>query len=212
MSRAYDFDVTPGPHCEPWTKDYLDDAVALYAEALPVSYQIDIESLFRHCAESMGQGEIPASLAEDWVIVRRYLANAADSIAEILAEVGSARSLEASTPAAIDTDDEPPPVVRFDRLAALTTPAGAQRLNAAASAVHAHVAGDPGVALDDAQRQLLEGVSAGLTVSDLAAQLGYSRRSIFRELSRLWDALGVPDRAHGLRKAEEQGLLERRQG
>ena len=70
------------------------------------------------------------------------------------------------------------------------------------------MAGDPGVALDDDQRRLLEGVSAGLTVSDLAAQLGYSRRSIFRELSRLWDALGVPDRAHGLRKAEEQGLLK----
>ena len=208
MSRAYDFGISPGRHEEPWTSAYLRDAVALYAEALPVSYQIDIESLFRHCAESMAQGEIPASLAEDWVIVRRYLANAADSIAEILAEAGSARGLEASAPAAIDPDDEPPPVVRFERLAALTTLAGAQRLNAAASAVHAHVAGDPGVALDEAQRRLLEGVSAGLTVSDLAAQLGYSRRSIFRELSRLWDALGVPDRAHGLRKAEEQGLLK----
>lgn len=212
MSRAYDFDVAPGPHREPWTMAYLREAVALYAEALPASYQSDIESLFRHCAELMGQGKIPAELAEDWAIIRQYLANAADSISERLAATGSPHSGEASLHADIDTNDEPPPVVRFDRLAALTTPSGAQRLHAAASAVQSHVAGDPGVELDAAQRSLLEGVSAGLTVSELATQLGYSRRSIFRELSRLWDTMGVPDRAQGLRKAEAQGLVEGRHG
>lgn len=212
MSRAYDFDVTPGPHGEPWTRAYLREAVALYAEALPVSYQSDIESLFGHCAESMGQGAIPAQLAEDWTIIRQYLANAADSIAEMLAATGSPHSDQRSPYADIDTNDEPPPVVRFDRLAALTTPAGAQRLHAAASAVQAHAASDAGVDLDPSQRSLLEGVSAGLTVSELATQFGYSRRSIFRELSRLWDTMGVPDRAHGLRKAEEQGMVERRRG
>jgi hypothetical protein len=210
MARAYDFNVSPGPHDEPWTAAYHRDAVGLYAEALPPSYQVDIESLFRHCAESMDQGSIPASLAGEWVIVRSYLANAADSIAEML-EGGNLRPPEPVSGGGVDTSEEPPPVVRYDRLAALTTQAGALRLESAASAVQTHTAGGPGPELDDDQRRLLEGVSAGLSVSELAAQFGYSRRSIFRELSRLWDALGVPDRARGLRKAEEQGLLEQRQ-
>lgn len=208
MARAYQFDVKPGPHDKPWTMAYHRDAVGLYADALPLSYQIDIESLFRHCAESMELGSIPASLAEDWIIVRQYLANAADSIVEMLAAAASPRRRESLRPSMIDASDEPPPVVRYDRLAALTNPAGARRLQVAAEAVHAYVAGDPGVQLDETQRRLLEAVSAGLTVSDLATKLGYSRRSIFRELSRLWDAMGVPDRAQAVRKAQQQGLID----
>lgn len=207
MARAYDFDISPGPHDEPWTAAYHRDAVNHYAQALPRSYQIDIESLFRHCAQSMNQGTVPASLAEDWTIIKSYLTNAADSIAEML-HSSDLRRFETAYEGSIDTSEEPPPVVRYDRLAALTTQAGSQRLESAAPAVHAHAATGPGPELDDDQRRLLEGVSAGLSVSDLAAQFGYSQRSIFRELSKLWDTLGVPDRTHGLRKAEEQGLIQ----
>ena len=63
-------------------------------------------------------------------------------------------------------------------------------------------------ALDDAQRQLLNAVASGAAIVELAAEFGYSRSSMYRELSKLWRALGVTDRVHAIRKAAEEGLLD----
>ncbi len=61
--------------------------------------------------------------------------------------------------------------------------------------------------LDDEQRLLLERVTAGASIASLASDLGYSPRSIYRALSRLWEGLGVLNRAAGVRKALQQGLI-----
>ena len=63
------------------------------------------------------------------------------------------------------------------------------------------------LALDESQRRLLIGVASGAAIVDLAEELGYSRSSMYRELSKLWQALGVSDRAQALRKAAAEGLL-----
>ena len=41
-----------------------------------------------------------------------------------------------------------------------------------------------------------------------AAEFGYSRTSLYRELSKLWKTLGVSDRAYAIRKAAQAGLLD----
>ena len=42
----------------------------------------------------------------------------------------------------------------------------------------------------------------------MAASLGYSERTIYRTLDRLYIALGVTDRTQAVRKAATEGLLD----
>ena len=184
----------------------MREAISVYAAALPVSYQRDVASLFRHCADSMARQSIPASIAQDWLIVSEYLTNACDIIVDRLeSQFGQARAGSGELPG---IDDHEPVVVHFDRLAALTTTEGALRLERAALAVKGHVGGGATNALDDEQVRLLRAVASGAAIVDLAADLGYSQRSMYRALSALWRALGVPDRVQGIRKAAAEGLLD----
>ena len=204
--EAHRFGVAEGPHEEPWTAAYMREAISVYTAALPVSYQRDVASLFRHCADSMARQSIPASIAQDWLIVSEYLTNACDIIVDRLeSQFGQARAGSGELPG---IDDHEPVVVHFDRLAALTTTEGALRLERAALAVKGHVGGGATNALDDEQVRLLRAVASGAAIADLAADLGYSQRSVYRALTALWRALGVPDRVQGIRKAAAEGLLD----
>ena len=44
--------------------------------------------------------------------------------------------------------------------------------------------------------------------SRFAEEFGYSRRSLYRQLSKLWRALGVAGRMEAVRKAAAEGLLD----
>lgn len=70
-----------------------------------------------------------------------------------------------------------------------------------------HAGGSSPDALDDEKMRLLKAVASGAAIADLAADLGYSQRSMYRALASLWRALGVPDRVQGIRKAAAEGLL-----
>ena len=205
IAEAHSFGVPEGPHDRLWTAEYHADVVGIYAETLPASYQRDIASLFGHSAEAMGAYNIPASLAEDWLIVTAYLRHASEAI---MARLKTEPAQQPQTPNGLAIDDRTPMVIRFDRLAALVSKEGARRLERAALAAQRHVGAPSALVLGDEQRRLLRGVASGTAIVDLAEELGYSRRSMYRELSKLWQALGVPDRAHGLRKAAAEGLLD----
>lgn len=206
IAEAHLFGVPEGPHRELWTAEYHADVVEIYGESLPAAYQRDIASLFSHSAEAMTGYHIPATLAEDWLIVTGYLRHASEAVTACL-DSEPARSL---SPAAngLEIDDRTPMVIRFDRVAAQASHEGACRLERAALAVQRHVGAPSALVLGDEQRRLLRGVASGTAIVDLAEELGYSRRSMYRELSKLWQALGVPDRAEGLRKAAAEGLLD----
>lgn len=204
--EAHRFGVPEGPHGQPWTTDYMREAVKVYAEALPVSYQRDIASLFRQCVETMAEASIPAALAEDWLIARQYMANASEALERHLAaQPGSAPSQLPTSP---EIDDHEPVVVRFDRLAGLTTSAGARRLEQAALAVQGEVGDRAAVPLDEEHMRLLRAVASGAAIADLAVEFGYSRRSMYRELAKLWRTLGVSGRVQGVRRAAAEGLLD----
>lgn len=206
IAEAHRFGVPEGPHDALWTAEYHADVVEIYGESLPAPYQRDIASLFSDSAKAMTDYDIPAALAEDWLIVTGYLRHASEAITVWLdSEPAKSRPQTAN---GLQIDDRTPMVIRFDRLAAVASHEGACRLERAAVAAQRHVGAPSALVLGDEQRRLLRGVASGTAIVDLAEELGYSRRSMYRELSKLWKALGVPDRVQGLRKAAAEGLLD----
>lgn len=211
IAEAYGFGVPEGPYA-PWTAAYHREAVRVYAESLPVSYERRVGSLFVHSAEAMDAFDIPSELADDWLIVKTYLHNASSAIADLLASEARRGSKQAPTdawlsPPEID-DEQPPRVIHYDRLAALTTLEGARRLERAAIAVQRHLGAPTAAKLDDGQRRLLNMLANGTAIVDMAADLGYSERTIYRALDHLYRALGVADRTQAVRKAATEGLLD----
>ena len=208
IAEAYGFGVSEGPHPEPWTAAYHRAAVHVYAESLPVAYERRIESLFIHSAEAMAAVDIPSELAEDWLIVKTYLHNASSAIADWLAAERRRSPEDRRLPSPEIGGDQPPRVIHYDRLAALTTLEGARRLERAAIAVQRRVGAPSAAMLDDGQRRLLDRLAGGAAIVDMAADLGYSERTIYRALDRLYENLGVGDRLQAVRKAAAEGLLD----
>ena len=206
--EAHNQGVAAGPHEKPWTSDYHREAVRIYSESLRQSYQRDIGVLFGRCVETMAEGSIPARMAKDWAIVTDYLRCASAAIAEHLDSPDAEPRLSDAVSMDIEGRDSPPLVIRFDALTRLTTSDGARRLEQAAVAVREHLDDLPHEMLDDRERLMLKRLVAGTAMVDLAAEMNYSERSIYRSLTKLWEKLGVPNREGGVHKAVSEGLLD----
>ncbi len=207
IAEAYEFGVGEGKFEEPWTLKYHRVAVYVYAESLPASYQRRVGELFRSSDAALSRGSIPAAIAADWSVVRAYLRHAATAIEEWL-EVSGAYLGQDGPPKEREIHGPPPRVIHFDRLAALTTLAGANRLRQAAGTVRKYCQPPEPLVLSSREQQLLRALRDGVYVVDLAADSGYSERAMYRELARLWKKLGVKSRKEGLRKATESRLLD----
>ena len=207
--EAHRLGVAEGAHENPWTLGYHRDAVHIYAESLPPWYQSDIAALFGRSARTMGGCTIPARLAEDWVIVSDYMVSARTAILEWLASAESKPHQRASTSVpTVDEQETPPLVIWFDALARLTTSDGARRLEQAAISVRQHMEAPVPEMLDERELELLKRLADGVAIVNLAAELGYSERSVYRALANLWKKLGVPGRKEGVQKAASVGLLD----
>lgn len=202
--EAHSFGVPEGSHKKPWTGAYHRRAVRVYAQPLPRRYQHDIGVLFSSSADILKEQSIPATLAEDWVIVTKYLRAASAAIAKLHAtdDIDCKEPWEAPR-----IEGALPMVIRFDALARLTTSKGAERLKQAALAVQQHVDVPPPDVLDALERRLLARVAAGVPIVELASELGYSERSTYRVLANLWKKLDVPGRSEGLERAASEGLI-----
>ena len=208
--EAHRLGVAEGPHEKPWTIGYHRDAVHIYAESLPPWYQSDIAALFGRSARTMAGCSIPARLAEDWVIVTDYMVSARTAIREWLASVESSRAHQRASTSVptVDEQETPPLVIWFDALARLTTSDGARRLEQAAISVRQHMEAPVPEVLDERELELLKRLADGAAIVDLAGEMGYSERSVYRALANLWKKLGVPGRKEGVRKASSAGLLD----
>lgn len=206
--EAHDLGVSEGRHERPWTAGYHEDAVRVYAASLPASYQSRIGELFRCSADIMAEETVPGHLAEDWMIVRQYMTSASSAIAAHHAALRhEAQQPDVPPFRELAGGGSPPMVIRFDLLAGLTASEGARQLERAAVVVRDHMEA-PLPALDDSERHMLMRLKAGLAIVDLAAEMGYSERSMYRALARLWDRLGVPGRKEGIHRAGEMGLFD----
>ena len=207
--EAHRLGVPEGPHANPWTIEYHREAVHIYNESLPPWYQHELAVLFGHCAKTMSQHSIPARLAEDWLIVSNYLTLARSTILESLAAMGAGARKRAPTSVEAIADIETPPlVIRFDALARLTTSEGARRLQRAASEVRQQMASPAPAALDERQLKLLKRLADGTSIADIAQEMGYSQRSVYRAMAGLWKTLSVSGRGEGVQKAAAEGLLD----
>ena len=207
MLEAYRFGVPEGPYREPWTAEYNRESVHVYNESLPWSYQRDIAKLFRDSLSAMAGCMIPSELAADWAIVTAYMREAAVSIEDWLAS-GEPR-LDRSGPAVSpELMDNIPRVVHWDALAGLTTQDGTRRLKNACNAVKQYLDAEAPQSLDASELLMLERLASGAAIADVASEMGYSQRSMYRELSKLWDKLGVSGRAAGVHKATAEGLID----
>lgn len=153
----------------------------------------------------------PSELADGWLITKSYLRNTSSAIADWLSEKKhhgerAPTNTQLSSPEIADT--QPPQVIHYDRLAALTTLDGARRLERAAIAVQRHVGAPRSTMLDNGQRRLLNMLANGTAIVEMADGLGYSEHTIYRTLDRLYSALSVTDRIQGVRKAATKRLLD----
>jgi DNA-binding NarL/FixJ family response regulator len=62
--------------------------------------------------------------------------------------------------------------------------------------------------VDDHQAGWLRALARGATVEQLADSAGYSERAMYRQLRRLYDALGAGNRTEALLQALRRGLIE----
>ena len=215
LAECHRFGVSEGDCGPPWLAAYHQKAAGVYFEALPAPYQSDVARLFDRCRQAMARASIPADLAEDWLIVQSYLLSASSVIKELGPRYAArARSDSRAAVAAtgVDPQDAPqemlPRVVRFDKLAVLTRRADADRLLRAARAVQAQLRPTAPAQVSQLEALLLRRLREGAQISQIAAEVGYSRRSVHRALARLWDKLGVAGRSEGLDRAVQTGLLD----
>ncbi len=207
--EAHRLGVDEGPHAKPWTLGYHRESVHIYAQSLPPWYQSDIAALFGRSTRTMAGCTIPARLAEDWVIVTDYMVSARTAILDWLASVESRSDQRASTSApTVDEQETPPLVIWFDALARLTTSDGARRLEQAAISVRQHMEAPVPEVLAERELELLKRLADGVAITDLAGEMGYSERSVYRALANLWKKLDVPGRKEGVLKAASVGLLD----
>lgn len=206
MLEAYRFGAPEGTHPEPWTAEFHREAVHVYNESLPCAYQHDVARLFRDAERAMTARLIPADMAEDWAIVTAYMREAARSIEGWLAS-GEPRPLQSRLAGCPEVTADAPRVVHWDTVARLTTQDGTRRLKSACLTVKQHFDAEAPESLAASERRMLERLASGMTVGALASELGYSERSMHRELCKLWDKLGVSGRAEGLLKAATEGLI-----
>lgn len=209
---AYRFGIAEGPHRNPWTPQYHREAVHVYGQCLPRQYQLDIARLFRDSANEIETWSIPLEMAEKYLIVISYMKEGSSAIFRwSRTEESMSGPLKAARSPGID--EVTPSVIRFDKLAELTTRVGVRQLERAALAVQQHATKQRSgtlspVTLDHDQRELLKSVASGKQIARIAEELGYSERSTYRHLAELWKALGVHDRIEGVRKATAEGLLD----
>ncbi len=62
--------------------------------------------------------------------------------------------------------------------------------------------------LSGTDRKLLQGLAAGDTVAEVAAQVGYSERETFRRLKQLYTRMGVNGRGPAIVRAVQWGVVD----
>jgi two-component system nitrate/nitrite response regulator NarL len=84
-----------------------------------------------------------------------------------------------------------------------------QRVQAAVMAgIRERADQEPPVRLSDREEQILDGLARGLSAPAIGRELGLSAATVKSYLQRLYDKLGVSDRAAAVAEAMRRGLLE----
>ena len=204
IAQGHAFGIEPGNHVELHTIEYQRAATPIYAETLPWSYLSELAAKFNEAAAQMSMVDAPDEIAESWDVLHGYLRSATTALTE--AAPGPPKT---ATPEDIATiAPTTPPVMRFGHLARIVHPDGATRLIEAARQVE-HACGEDDVCpLSEQEKSWMLRIIDGDRTLDIAADDGYSERSLYRALSELWDRLGVDNRLEAIALVTDNGWLD----
>lgn len=191
----------PGSFDDLSTRQFHDEAIKVYSDALPWSYLLAIADRFHTAARQMTARAAPLTLADEWIHIVGYLRAAGSSML-------AAAPDPHPEPNDLDLLRATPAVMPFDRIARLASPQGALTLleagSAVASVLGTEVAPNP---LVQHEVTLLEHLMAGERVVEIAEMYGYSERTLHRKLSEVWQRLGAKSRVDGLALAAAKGWI-----
>jgi DNA-binding NarL/FixJ family response regulator len=146
----------------------------------------------------------PAGAANGWDTVAGFFAGLAASHARHGGETKT-------TAQAVEEVMNQVYTIDYNALGVVVPESVRANLHRSASAVEQHVLRrsreNP---LDPDEVELLQGLVAGRSISDLAADFGYSERSISRSLRSIWDRVGAVSRSEGIAMITANGWLHAR--
>ena len=119
----------------------------------------------------------------------------------------TSRALRAGANAVVGDDDKPEFVAESVRMTVggrTALPTGV----ATSMALHVPDTDDARSWINATQIEWLRAMAEGSTVADVAEDVGYSERAMFRQLKLLYGRLGVSNRTEALLWAKQRGLLE----
>lgn len=199
--KTHRLEGRPGLDDQPWELPYQRLAAKIYPENLPHSYLRTLANVFAGCAQTMSAQPSPHDdLVEDWRIVHAYLTNASKAIADMLDT-----KIEPEWEDPTDKDPTTPNNVRFDILATYTTAHGATRLRDAGRSVADHLSSQKPIT--DEQIAILADLAGGSKIVDVAAEHGFSRRSLFREIVKICTQLAVENKQQAIALAVHNGWI-----
>lgn len=194
---AHERGVPSGPVQVTWSQSFQLAAMPHYRAVYSDQYLCDLSALFADAASQMVTRACPTGLAGAWLAVHAHLdAGAAALDVRPGHCCGERAEIDASIP-----DDLP-----IDRIAALVSCDGARALADAASAVcDSSCAPDSG--LLEEELAVLRSLSEGRRVIDVAIDLGFSERALYRLVRSLCQKLGVGSRTEAVALAARRGWI-----
>ncbi len=189
----------------PWEAAFQRRAAEEFATRLPHSYMSDRTAAFRACVQEMDRTrDVPAALDPDWQIVRSYLFNLAEALeAELQLQK---RSFPGDVAGESPTT---PSIIRVDELAPLASPSALVRQAEAAAAVADFALRQRYGGITSTEVDWIRSLAREVSVVDIAAEYGYSERSMHRRFNDLWEKMNVEGRTEAIVVAASVGWLER---
>ena len=203
IQQGHEFGVGPGVHDEPWTLEFQQIATSVYAETLSWGYLLGLSDAFEDCADLMLALGVPDNHAVEWTRIKQYLQFTAKAIRE--GADGPITDHEHKT--ASDIEPTTPPVMPFGKLAQLVSAAGAETLIDAGSKVEQLCGEYDSCPITEQEKIWLNRLHHGDRTIDIAVEIGYSERSLYRALHELWERLGVDTRTEAIALAFKNGWI-----
>lgn len=218
IREAHQLGHGPGTINELWTHEYQEKAMQVYTQTIPWPYLTNLADQFKAAAREMTVAAAPGGIGHEWFIVTEYLRAASDVILALAPPSEGHRTtiLASSTPS----------VMQFGLLAEIASVAGAEELHAAGSTVRlAMRIGAPNASNSQAvvrvetegtqpiellsahESTLVRRLISGGKVADIAIDLGYSERTLYRQLKSIWKRVGAKSRSAGIAKIVAEGWL-----
>jgi len=203
IEQGHQFGLGPGEHDEPWSFDFQQSVVDIYAETLSWEYMLGLCDAYEDCADLMVAIPAPLDCALEWSQMQQYMRSAVKAIrgsAEVPIdglELKSASDLEPTAPA----------LVPFGKLAKVVSAEGAAALVSAGNKIALLCGQGDACPITEQEQTWLTRISNGDRTLDIATDDGYSERSLYRALSELWERLGVDNRLEAVALATKNGWI-----